>query len=252
MARDGSVATDLDDGPDPGGPGRTASGRRRIGGRRPLPSGRAVVGGLLVALAMVVAFQLGTGGGDRPGRSVVVARRAIRLGQRIGPDDVAVERAAIPDEAAAAAFDHVDAVEGSVALVAIDRGAVVERAALAPSGRDPTGPQLSFAVDRTHALDGDLEPGDRLDLFATYGSGDGAKTVRVARAVHLVAVDTADHGGLEGSGKVVVTVELSPSDDLLAVAHATDVASVSLVRPARSTTDAGSGDQTSGDQGSSR
>ena len=42
------------------GPG---SPRRRLAAGRPLPSGRALVGGLLVAVAMLITFAAARGGG---------------------------------------------------------------------------------------------------------------------------------------------------------------------------------------------
>ncbi len=76
--------------------------------------------------------------------------------------------------------------------------------------------------------------GEPLDLLATYGTGDSARTEVVARGLRLVDMDDA-HQGLEGSGKVVVTVELADPDLVVPVTHATDVATITLVRP----TDAG-------------
>jgi Flp pilus assembly protein CpaB len=193
-----------------------------------------VLGGLLVAVAMVVSFSLATRGRQGATEGVVVARRPVQVGRRLTAEDLAVEQVALPEDVAATTFRRPDDVVGAVALVPYERGAIVERAGLAPAGRDALGAQLSFAVDRAHALDGDLQVGDRVDLVATYGTGDTARTERVARSVRLVAVDGDAHGSLDAPGKLVVTVELSGDDDLVQVAHATDVAAVSLVRPGSS------------------
>ena len=72
--------------------------------------------------------------------------------------------------------------------------------------------------------------GEPLDLLATYGTGDTARTVVVARAVRLVDLDDDTHGGLESTGKVVVTIQLRDPTTLLAVTHATEAAAVTLVR----------------------
>jgi Flp pilus assembly protein CpaB len=189
-----------------------------------------VAGGLLVAVAMVLAFSLSSQpGADRPDR-VVVARHDLRIGTRITPDDVTVVAAALPASARPTTFARTDDLVGTVTDAPIAAGQIVDRAEIAPGDRADRGAQLSFPVDRARALDGDLQTGDRVDLLATYGTGDGARTLRVARAVRLVAVDEGDHGDLASGGKLVVTVELGPDDDVLRVAHASEVAALSVVR----------------------
>jgi hypothetical protein len=155
--------------------------RRQVVRRRPLPSGRAFVGGLVVALAMLAAFSTAQ-------------------------------------------------LDGAVALAPLAAGDIVERTSVSMNASGRIGAQLSFPVDRERALDGDLEVGEPLDVLATYGTGDSARTVVVAHGVRLVDLDDS-HQGLEGSGKLVVTVELGEPDQVLAVTHATDVAMITLVRP---------------------
>src|SRR5438132_1082243 len=69
-----------------GGDGRARPLRRR----RALPSGRAVAGGLLVALALIGIYAAYTGATAPPRRSYVVAAHDIAVGSRLEPKDLTV------------------------------------------------------------------------------------------------------------------------------------------------------------------
>ncbi len=183
-----------------------------------------------MAVAMLVAFSVAGHSGHGPTGRVVVTTHAVRLGSTIGAADVAVEAVSLPGEVAAQTFSSVDQVVGAVALAPLAAGAIVEPSAVAVGRPRSSSAELSFPVDRNRALDGALQVGEPLDLLATYGTGDTARTVVVARAVRLVDLDDDTHGGLESTGKVVVTIQLRDPTTLLAVTHATEAAAVTLVR----------------------
>jgi len=224
--RSPSGTTERDGGDEPSSPGST---RRRVLRRRPLPSGRAVVGGLVVAVAMLASFAVAGGSSGAPRGRVVVARRDVQLGAHLTAADLTVVPVDLPGRVAAATFSSPADLEGTVALAPLAAGDVVDRSFVSTSGGGPSGAQLSFPLDRDRALDGDLDLGEQLDLLATFGTGDQAHTDVVARAVRLVAVD-ADGSGLEGAGKLVVTIQLADAGDVVAVTHATQVATITLVR----------------------
>ncbi len=226
------------DGPDR--PWTTAAGRRppghdtsrpnRLVGRRPLPSGRAVVGGLLVALAMLVSFAAASHHGRGPQLTVVVARHGIRPGTALARRDVTTEHVQLPPALAARTFSTPDQVVGQVTLAPLGGDELIERAAVVEPDAAPELHELSFPVDRERALDGDLEPGQFVDVLATYGTGLSAQTVVVARGVRLVDVVDDQHQGLESTGKLVVTVALADADQALEAAHASQVGAVTLLR----------------------
>src|SRR5688500_7653472 len=71
--------------------GRHAPGDGRvIRRRRPLPGNRAVVGGFLVAVAIVGTFATVSSAGDDHRITLVVARDDLAVGDRITADDLAV------------------------------------------------------------------------------------------------------------------------------------------------------------------
>jgi Flp pilus assembly protein CpaB len=213
---------------------------------RPLPSGRAVVGALLMAVAAVGVFAALRTAGEGPSQTIVVAAADLPVGHTITAADLRVERGSLPGPETAAGFDATAAAVGSVTVAPLRAGDVVQRSAvLLPDQAASAGPdrEVSFSVDRERALDGSLQRGERVDVLATYGSGDAAFTIVVARDVTLIDVDSgsARSGAIGAGTKLTFTVALAGSDDVLRVAHATQVAAVTLVRTSRAG-DTGRGD----------
>jgi Flp pilus assembly protein CpaB len=218
-------------GPDPATPATTDDGRRlrraRPGGGR--PSGRAVAGGLLVAVAAVLVFSAYAGAGERPTRSMVVARRALAPGHTITGDDVEVRTGDLPDELVGRSFTAVDEVLGAVALGPLGEGDLVQSGSVRQGAGDDR-PEFSFPVEREQALAGDVRPGEEVDLLATFGSGSDAETVVLARGAQIREVDESRNGTIGSSGRLVLTVGLASGDEVLDLAHAAQVATITVVR----------------------
>lgn len=213
-----------------GGPtsGRVAMAMR---GRPALPSGRALIGGFLVAVAMVLAFTVASSPSHGDRRQIVVARRALPVGHRIESDDLRTEAADLDDAVAGDLFTTASQATGSLTLVPIPSDGLVPRSAVVRDGASGApGREFSFPVDRERAVNGRLQPGEVVDVVVTYGTGEGARTMVVAPGVQLLAVEDAGKATLGSSGKVVVTVRLSDAAQLLQTAHASEVGAVTLVR----------------------
>ena len=211
--------------------GATRPAARRLQRRAALPSGRAVVGGLLVAFAMVAAFVVAAGSGGGPRGEVVVATHPIAIGHQLELDDLRVEPVDLSDALASATFTNPGDLIGTVTVAPLTTDEIVGRSAIVELGaKGPAGHAFSFPVDRERAVNGHLEPGDRIDVLATYGSGDSARTLVVARGVQLIGIESAGSATLGSNGKVVVSLSLDHADQVLAAAHAAEVAEVTLVR----------------------
>lgn len=220
----------------------TDDGRRRsrsAGARRSFPSGRALVGGLLVTMAAVVVFAAYAGAQERPTSSVVVARRDLDPGQRLTAADVEVRAVAVPAELADRSFPDVGGLVGAVTLGPIGAGELVQEGAVRAGGDEDDGPEFSFPVDRERALAGDVRPGEEVDLLATFGSGSDATTEVLARRARVLHVQEARTGTLGSSGRLVLTVGLASGAEVIDVAHASQVAVLTLVRPSSVTSSAG-------------
>jgi hypothetical protein len=163
-------------------------------GRRTLPGGRAVVGALLVAAAAVGVFAAYLNATAEPSTRYLVARATVEPGTRItGIPTIAelFEARAIdldPDLAARAVrLEDAESIVGRLVLAPLAPGELLSRSALVADGGVADANKISFAIDRSDALAGDLRVGERIDVLATYGSGDNAYTAYVVRGVPLVA-----------------------------------------------------------------
>jgi SAF domain len=179
--------------------------RRVVGRRMGLPGARAIVGGLLVAIAGVCTFaawQQASGAADT---SYAVAARPILPGQSITAADVRFEPLDLPDGLAAAAFSDASAVEGRVALGPIHDGELVQLGQVSDPGQASPAAELSFSIARDRAVDGRLRSGDLVDVFVT----DDAGTVAVAEGVQIVDATAHDSGSFGTTGELTITLSVA-------------------------------------------
>lgn len=196
--------------------------------RRRLPGGRAVVGGLLIALSalgVLIAYTDATAG---PTTEFVVAARAVEPGHRLVAADLRTLPMTLPDAVASRAFRNPESLVGATVLSPLGAGDLVQVGGLLRQGGELGSRQLSFPVELDLALNGTLVPGERIDVVATFGSGPGAHTELVVADVPVVAV--ADTGAALGGRFTVITVALEREPDVLALSHAVRSGKVVVVR----------------------
>jgi len=212
---------------------RSNGEQRRLGRRIPLPGGRAIVGGFLVTAAAVGTFAAYTSATSGPTRAVLVARAPVRLGQRLQATDVRLVLVDVPDEVRERSFESVDDIEGATALASMEPDEFVTRSDVRLAN-DAVGPapvrEFSFALDREHALDGQLQRGETIDLIATYGSGADAYTTVVARHVRVLDADATAGGAVGSSGKITITIGLDSERHVLEATHALEIGKVNVIR----------------------
>lgn len=202
----------------------------RLAGRRPtLPNGRAVVGGLLVAVAVVATFAAWSGVDDEPDGRVVVAARDLPVGETIDPGDIEVVAVDLPSRLADRAFDDVAPVLGQRTVAPLTEGELVQRSAIVvPEDAAGGGRQISFAIDVADALAGTLEEGETVDLLVTYGSGGDSSTEVVAAGATVAALPADD--GDDVGGQTVVLLGLPEGTDVLALTNAIRQGALTIVR----------------------
>jgi hypothetical protein len=139
---------------------RTSDASRLLTRRRNLPSGRAVVGGFLVALAALSAFVAARGTGGGPSHHYVVVAHDVIAGTTLRASDLRTEAVDLPNEMAGRAFTDAAAVIGRITTTALANGELVQASSVV--GGDAADPrfQLSVPVERSRALDGSLVAGD--------------------------------------------------------------------------------------------
>lgn len=195
--------------------------------RRPgLPGGRALVGALLMSLAAVGVFLAYSGANEAPRDALVVASRAIRVGEEITTDDVRVVRGELPGSTRAATFATTDDVLGRVALGPIDEGEIVQAGAVTAVRPADGGHEVALTLPREQLAVGRLKAGERVDVFVTYEE----RTASVARGAEVVQVATASDGSLTSDREVSVVVAVSSGDVVAALVHALRTGDVTVVR----------------------
>ncbi len=208
---------------------------RSIRPGKPLPSGRAVLGALLITVAGLAAFLAARSADKDPSVSYLVATRTLAPGQIVTTTDVELVAMDLPASQAASAFTRAGSVIGSAARGPVAAGALLTDAVLEPPAAGSAGPQtgeyreISIAVPRARALLGNLVPGDRVDVVA---SEDASSAVLVQQAL-VVAVSSGADDALVLSEDVVITLALSGAEEALAVAHGAAVHELTVLRSTR-------------------
>ncbi len=197
---------------------RRAPNRRAPSPRHALFGPRAVVGGLLVAVAMVGTFAAYSSADDTPADRVLVVRPDVRAGEPLAAGDVSEAPADLPEvDPGRGCSTPTPSLTGAIALAPLRSGDLLQRSAVLPPGRSrPRRPtprrEFSLPVERDRALNGDIARGETVDVLATYGTGESAYTVTVARRAHVVDVAETT-GGLGSDGRIVVVVALDDAED---------------------------------------
>lgn len=200
---------------------------RTIRPPRGLPSSRAAVGGLLVAVAAMGTWAVATGDGGDDLRRYAVAARPVAAGVELTADDLTVVEADLPDRLRATSFDDPRTLVGAVTRGPLGQGELVQAGSVVADPSRSRALELSFSVEPEWAVAGGLGVGDRIDVFAT--DDDGA-TVRVLVDVSILGVDDGDSGGLGAVGVQTVTVAADDPDDVADAVSALRAADVTVIR----------------------
>jgi Flp pilus assembly protein CpaB len=212
----------------------TFTASRPLRRRRGLPSGRAVVGGFLVALAAVGVFAAYTSATAGPTTSYVVAARDLAPGDRITAASLRLVPLDLPDEQRARSYDVIEPLLDATVIEPLLTGELLQEGSLIATGAAPGTRAVSFAIDAAHAVNGTLRAGERVDILATFGAGGEACTYLVAPDVPLVRVSEAA-SSLTATGGLTITVEAETADAALAISHAANAGTITLVRTTHAT-----------------
>ena len=123
---------------------------------------------------------------------------------------------------------ELEAVLGRELAAPVARGAPLSRASVAAGGAGPAA--FTLVVPALHALAGELRPGDRVTVLATFESGAGARARALARGLRVLDVGRAPAGLDTASASVPVTVALSDPSAAAALALANSEGKIDLLR----------------------
>src|SRR6266545_1274418 len=192
---------------------------------QPLP----LVGMLLVLIALVGYWSVYRASTTRT--PVLVAAHALSAGSVLHASDLRTGELAGDGRTMAALVPEreLDALLGRTLSVAVPAGTPLPRAAL--GSRASGTAAFTLVLPAQHALVGQLAPGDRVSVLATYGSGSGqARTRAIARGLEVLSVGGAPSGIDSAAASVPVTLALPDPSLASALALANSDAKLDLLR----------------------
>lgn len=201
---------------------------RPVRRRRSLPSSRAVVGGLLVTAAAVGTFGAYTSATTRATDTYVALTRDVPAGERIEPGDVALVEAELAAPQRRIVLTDLAIATGAVAVGALQAGQLLGTGDVVELAGELGRAQLSIPVEPARANNGQLTPGERVDVIATSTTGGTGETRTIATDAVVVRVFTGEQS-LASSATVVVTLSLT-ADELEPVAAAAAGDTIALAR----------------------
>lgn len=200
---------------------------RRVERRVGLPSSRAVVGGLLMAIAAVGTFLAYADATADDSIDVLIAARPLRAGDTITAADVEMVPVELPGEVRGLFGDPAAAI-GRTMVAGVDEGEFLHASATIEPVEGEEALEIAVSLPGNRAVSG-LRAGERVDIFSTW-SGDVTELIAVdARVLEF----SGDSGVLlSGSDQVVVRLALADFSQVEAIVHAQAAGDITMIRSA--------------------
>jgi Flp pilus assembly protein CpaB len=172
---------------------------------------------MLVAGVAGLVITLGVLRPDSGGERVAIAARDLEAGTVLGPGDVRFESVSVPDRVAGryVTLRELSRLRGRVLTAPVFADEPVLEAHLRSGAATDGRRAMSIPVDRARAVNGDLAPGDRVDVVV---AADDVVSIVVAGA-EVLDVDDDAFGTRRGEVRVTLAVDARESQ-LLAAAIA--------------------------------
>lgn len=197
--------------------------------KKRLPSGRAVLGGLLVSLAVVGVLIASRVGEDATFQDVVIARQELAPGTVIEPGHIEQVRMRLANEADFVVSSS-DSIIGSVVLGPVGTNEFLQVSNIAAGGPDtlPSGlAEVSIEIEPSRAP-ARIASGELVSLLATYEDNDGSRTSLIADRVVVLSYDNGSVDDFS-SGDTVLRLGVSSGDVASAIVTAAITGDVSVV-----------------------
>ena len=192
--------------------------------RKALPGGRAVLGGVLMAVAVVGVFLAYERAGREPSDAIVVAARPIRLGAVLEASDLRAVHGKLPGDGDG--FARIEALVGHVALGPIDEGEVVQPGSVTDDRTAAPAHEVAITLPGRQIAVGRLKPGERVDVFVTYDD----RTTSVVRGAQVVQIEAEDSASLTSDREISLVVAVPSDQTVAALVHALRTGDVTVVR----------------------
>ena len=204
-----------------------AATSRRVERRVGLPSGRAVVGGLLMALAAIGTFLAYADATADDTIDVLIASRDLRPGEVLRPGDVELVPVELPRQVRGL-FGAVEAAVGREVVAPVDAGEFLQASATSAGTEGDESLEITLALPGNRAV-GRLAAGERVDVFSTW---DGSVTELVAVDARVLEVSGGGGQLLSGAEQVIVRLALRDFAQVEALVHAQAAGDITMIRSA--------------------
>lgn len=191
---------------------------------RRLPSGRAVLGGLFITLAVLGVLVAGNLRENATYQDVVLADRTLAPGTVLGPEDVRVARLRLDEQVGFVVSDPTS-VYGSVLLGPLQTNEFVQAANLTTATADGLA-EVSVPVS-TDSAPAQLIPGELVSILVTYG-GSPARTELVADRVTVISYERSSDD-FATSATAVLRLGLGDGDTAARIVLAAETGEVSII-----------------------
>ncbi len=209
---------------------------RSVTQRRGLPSGRALLGALLVTLAGLGAFLLATANDGAPTTSFLVLDEDVAAGEFVSAAAVSLEPMELSVALVATSLTTTEGLEGATALRDLRRGELLSVHDLVAAPVVEGEPlvsihEITFGIplDRTPV---GLMRGDRVTVLGTTAD----VTIVAAEDASVLAIQTSPDG-IGGTGYGTLTLAIADAGSVLRVAHITQTSELTIVRSTRAIDD---------------
>lgn len=185
-------------------------GARRLSRPR-WANSRTILGLVLFVTALLVGR--GVLEGAKTTVTVWAAARDLPQDETLDVSELTRAEVKLPAGVAAAYAPATEDLDGAVLTRPLVAGELIPRAWLASGASVEAGRSMTIPVTPEHAVGGRLRPGDRVDVYATFDSGDvRARTSVLVRGVEVL--DVVETGGLVLGEEAVagLTVAVTPSE----------------------------------------
>lgn len=222
---------------DPSGGGGiwAGSGPRRPRRFRP-PSARAVLGAALVALAAGGVLMARGALDAAPGSSFLVVTTPVAAGERLGAGDLGAVALDLPTDLSAIPSEEASHWIGRTVRHPLQPMDILRPGDLAEPGAysGPEAVRVAVEVASGRVPVDDLRASGRADLLATAAEDGGTAVLAEAVPVRLTSDDS---GGIGGSDRVRLAIEVPDRATAVAVADAAVRAELSVAVPSPAATD---------------
>ena len=181
---------------------------------------RFAVTGVLALIAAIIVMTL-----TRPSERVSVLVAGAPLPPGVALSDLPVDERLTEPIAGLITAEEMPGLADRVLLVPVEAGSPLLMSMLAPPG-GPTSDVVAVTLEPGNAVQGDLRPGDRVDVYVS----DDLGTRRIAES--MTVADVAVGGGGLGGNEVAVllAVDTALAEQIITAMH---TGSIDLVRRGR-------------------